>query len=119
METDMKILIPLTFASILLTAGCVSVPQESVAAQSPTAHSYVCQSGETIAATYPSTDTATIRYKGNTYNMQIAVSASGARYVGGELQWWTKGSGAGSEGTLFRHLADGTSGQIIESCTES
>lgn len=115
----MKILIPLTFASILLASGCVSVPQESVAAQSSAAHSYVCQSGETIAATYPSTDTATIRYKGNTYNMQIAVSASGARYVGGELQWWTKGSGVGSEGTLFRHLADRTSGQIIESCTES
>ena len=115
----MKTLIPLTFASILLVSGCVSAPQESVAAQSSAAHSYLCQSGETIAAAYPSTDATVIRYKGNTYNMQIAVSASGARYVGGELEWWTKGSGAGSEGTLFRHLADGTSGQVIESCIES
>ena len=115
----MKTLIPFTVASILLAPGCVSTPQQSIPAQSSAAHSYLCQSGETIAATYPSTDATAIRYKGNTYNMQIEVSASGARYVGGELEWWTKGSGAGSEGTLFRHLADGTTGQVIESCIES
>lgn len=70
-------------------------------------------------ASYPYTDAATIKYKGRNYDMRIAVSASGARYVGGALEWWTKGSGAGSEGTLFRHLRDGTSGQSIEHCTES
>ncbi|MFA7522861.1 MAG: MliC family protein [Halothiobacillaceae bacterium] len=80
-------------------------------------HNYRCESGETIAATYPTTDSATVRYQGSSYNMEIAVSASGARYVGGGLEWWTKGSGPGSEGTLFRHLADGSSGEIIERCT--
>lgn len=50
--------------------------------------------------------------------MRIAVSGSGARYVSDGLEWWTKGSGAGAAGTLFRHLADGTSGEIIESCVE-
>ena len=82
-------------------------------------HNYRCESGEAIAANYTSTDSATIQYKGSTYRMQIAVSGSGARYVGGGLEWWTKGSGAGSEGTLFRHNVDGTSGDSVEICTES
>lgn len=122
----MRILVTLTFASILLVSACASSPQGTVNAQTRVAapstssvHNYRCESGETIAATYPSTDSATVRYKGSNYNMQIAVSGSGSRYVGGELEWWTKGSGPGSEGTLFRHLADGTSGEIIELCTES
>lgn len=115
----MKTLVPLAFGSMMLISGCASVPQESLEAHASADHSYLCQSGETIAATYPSTDSATIRYKGNTYKMHIAISASGARYVGGELEWWTKGSGTGSDGTVFRHMANGTSGLIIESCTES
>ena len=82
-------------------------------------HNYRCESGQSIVAAYPSADTATIKYKGSSYDMKIAVSASGARYVGGGLEWWTKGSGAGSEGTLFRHLADGSSGSIIETCQAS
>ena len=81
-------------------------------------HNYRCESGETIAATYSATDSAMIRYKGSTYDMQIAISGSGSRYVGGDLEWWTKGSGPGSEGTLFRHVANGASGESIELCTE-
>lgn len=70
------------------------------------------------AATYTSTDSATVTYKTRDYRMQIAVSGSGARYVDGDLEWWTKGSGTRSDGTLLRHRADGTSGEIIERCTE-
>lgn len=121
----MKLLASLTFASILLVSACAKSPQDKVAVQTPVAapstssvHNYRCESGETIATSYPSTDSATVQYKGSNYNMQIAVSGSGARYVGGELEWWTKGSGPGSEGTLFRHMADGTSGESIELCTE-
>lgn len=82
-------------------------------------HNYRCESSQMIAASYPSTDLATVLYKGKNYSMKIAVSGSGARYVGGDLEWWTKGSGAGSEGTLFRHKADGSSGPIIEICKQS
>ncbi|HEY9099571.1 MAG TPA: MliC family protein [Thiobacillus sp.] len=120
----MKIHFPLISVAILLVSACASLPrvnggdQTSVAAAS-TVHHYGCDSGKTIAATYPSTDSATINYKGSLYNMQIAVSASGARYIGGGLEWWTKGSGARSDGTLFRHMADGTSGEILELCTAS
>lgn len=116
----------LTLASALLVSACASTPQEKADAQAPeatastsTVHTYRCESGETIVATYPSTDSARVEYKDRRYDMQIAVSASGARYEGDVLEWWTKGSGPESEGTLFRHLADDTTGESIELCTES
>ena len=118
----MRTLTPIAFASILLISACERSPsidkdqQAPVAASTSNAHNYRCDSGETIAATYASTDAATVSYKGSDHKMEIAVSGSGARYVGSDLEWWTKGSGSGSEGTLFRHQADGTSGEIVESC---
>ncbi|GJQ59034.1 MAG: hypothetical protein D8M57_04420 [Candidatus Scalindua sp. AMX11] len=121
----MKILVPLTFASILLVSACESSLQDKVDVQThvvalstSSVHNYRCESGEMIATTYPSTDSATVQYKGSNYNMKIAVSGSGSRYVGGELEWWTKGSGPKSEATLFHHMADGTTGESIEICTE-
>ncbi|WP_100640343.1 MliC family protein [Marinobacter salexigens] len=113
----MRIYAPVTLASALLLAACGSAPQNNTNTQA--VHNYQCDSGNTVAATYPSSDSAKIEYKGSTYSMQIAVSASGARYVGDDLEWWTKGSGSGSEGTLLHHLDDNTSGEIIESCTKS
>ena len=118
----MKISLPLALTAVLLVAACSKTPVENAqapAAQDPSVHSYVCKSGETVLAGYPSTETATIAYKDRTHDLQIAVSASGARYVGDGFEWWTKGSGAGSEATLLRHLPDGTSGEVLESCTRS
>lgn len=124
-ETRTKILVPLTFASLLFVSACANPPQDNAGIQSPvvapptsSVHNYRCESGETISATYLPPDSATVRYKGGHYDMKIAVSGSGSRYVGGELEWWTKGSGPGSEGALFRHMTDGTSGELIELCTE-
>lgn len=115
----MKIIFPVTLALTALVSACAVSPLDKVNVQTHSVHNYQCQSGETVAATYPTTDSATVQYKGSSYKMQIAVSASGARYVGGELEWWTKGSGPGSEGVLFRHMADGTTGESIELCSES
>lgn len=122
----MKVLFPVALTSTLLISACASSPLHTVDTQSPVAspplssvHNYRCESGETIAVTYPSTDSATLDYKGRKYNMQIAISGSGARYVDGKLEWWTKGSGPKSEGTLFRHVTDGTTGASIELCSES
>ena len=103
-------------ASAALVAACNTAPQEPAAAS---AFTYACESGQTVTAAYPTTDTATVQYQGRTYDMIIAISGSGARYVGGGLEWWTKGSGPGSEGTMLRHLANGTSGEILEFCTAS
>lgn len=119
----MKKLTLVSIASLLLVAGCTTSPQESGDAHKQQASSgssmqqYQCESGETIAAAYPDSDSATVEYQDNRTDMQIAVSASGARYVGGGLEWWTKGTGPGAEGMLLQHEADGSSGEIIENCT--
>lgn len=77
-----------------------------------------CDSGRTVEAAYTSDDTAMVRYQGETRRMRLAVSGSGARYADDALEWWTKGSGPGSEGTLFRQQTDGTTGEIIERCSQ-
>lgn len=122
----MKALTLLTFACVLIISACTGPLQEQVSSQmyvaaAPMApvYYYRCKSGETIAAVYSTPDTASVQYKGRDYRMKITVSASGARYVGNGLEWWTKGTGQGAEGTLLRHLDDGTSGEIIERCTET
>lgn len=105
-------LIPATIALVL--AACASTPDAPPPAA---ATAYECQSGALIQASYPDTDHARIQYKGQTHTLTIAVSASGARYVGEGIEWWTKGSGPGSSGSLFAHRSDGTSGEVIETCT--
>lgn len=106
---------------LLALAGCVppglAASSGRDARAAPT--TYHCESGRTVEASYLSDATAAVAYRGRTYPMTIAVSASGARYVGGGLEWWTKGSGPGSEGLLFRHEADGTSGERVEFCTQA
>ncbi|MDT0631167.1 MliC family protein [Rubrivirga sp. S365] len=121
------------FLTVLLIAavqGCSSPSNETTAelTPEPTAEPaaaaapqtmYTCESGSTIQASYPTTETAVVEYEGQTLPMTIAVSGSGSRYVGDELEWWTQGAGVGSEGTLFRHNSDGTSGEMVESCEAS
>lgn len=113
-----------TLVLIPLVSACAGSAQDEVKTQVPAAapstsavHNYRCESGATIAATYSSTETATVHYKGSSHSMQIAVSGSGARYVGDGLEWWTKGSGPESTGTLFQHAPDGSTGDVIENCT--
>lgn len=121
----MKIISSFTACSILLLAACTNISQDQQTAQDSTTAPatspvhYHCESGEAITAHYPSTDSVTIQYKDSTYTMENAVSASGARYVGDGLEWWTKGSGTGAYGSLVHHNADGTSGDTIEICAES
>jgi membrane-bound inhibitor of C-type lysozyme len=103
--------------------GCAHFSPASMFAASGTAAdgkiiSYRCESGHDVDAIYPSDTTIIIRYAGKSYEMAISISASGARYVGGGLEWWTKGTGPGSTGTLFRHESDGTTGEIIQRCEE-
>jgi membrane-bound inhibitor of C-type lysozyme len=79
---------------------------------------YRCNSGRIVKSSYHSGTTAVVRYEGRTRTMTIAISGSGARYVGSGLEWWTKGMGPGSSGTLFHHERDSTTGDIVESCIQ-
>ena len=65
---------------------------------------------------YLADSTAAVVHDGQTRPLTVAVSGSGARYVGEAFEWWTEGSGPGSEGTVFRHNDDGTSGDLVETC---
>lgn len=95
----------LMVAAALLVAACGQPPAPDAADQEPDvpaatvaqAANYACPDGSTVTARYPNTDAAQVTHNGQTIDMQIAVSASGARYVGGGWEWWTKGA---TEGTL-------------------
>jgi len=102
-------------------AGCAApaVPQ-GTGQTVPVIASFVyrCESGRIIEAAYRTDGTAAVRYAQQTHLMHVAVSGSGARYVGDGLEWWTKGTGASAPGTLLRHRADDTTGAVIESCVQ-
>ncbi|MBO7925199.1 MliC family protein [Pseudoalteromonas sp. K222D] len=120
----MKIFAPAIIITTLMLSACGNEPQDNshtdvknTAQTAVIVHNYQCESGNTMAVTYPSTDTATVDYLGTEYEMKIAVSASGARYINDKYEFWTKASGTGSEGTLFSHMQDGSTGDAIETCT--
>ncbi len=119
----MTVRIAFTAMAMLCISACTSTAQntteQSTAAAFNTsaAQQYYCDSGETVAAIYPNSESAIIEYQGRVYKMNIAVSASGARYVGEGLEWWTKGNGSGSEASLLEQQKDDSSGEGLEYCT--
>ncbi|PQZ84711.1 MULTISPECIES: DUF4232 domain-containing protein [unclassified Brevundimonas] len=93
-------------------------PVEAPTAQTAAAVGYACESGKTIAVTYPDTETARVSYDGRDYVLTSAVSASGARYAGQGLEWWTASRNGQESGTLSRlGPNDQTGGAVIERCS--
>ena len=52
---------------------------------------YTCDDRRKLEVDYPDHDTAVLTFDGDAHQLHIAISASGARYVGDRWQWWTKG----------------------------
>lgn len=77
--------------------------------------SYVCESGQSATVAYPDTATALLTYKGLSYTLRIVQSASGARYVGSGLEWWSAARG-GSENTTLSRL--GPDEDVVEAVLE-
>lgn len=77
---------------------------------------YACNDGHSVRARYTGADKAVVVYRQQTRHMHIAISADGARYVGNGYEWWTRGSGRGAQATLFKHAADGSTGDVVTSC---
>ncbi len=93
-------------------------PVEAPTAQTAAAVGYACESGKVVTATYPDTETARVSYDGRDYVLTSSVSASGARYAGQGLEWWTASRNGQENGTLSRLAAnDATGGTIIERCS--
>lgn len=64
--------------------------------------SYACESGEAISVTYPDTSTALLTYKSRSYTLRVVQSASGARYAGSGLEWWSATRDGSESATLSR-----------------
>lgn len=96
-------------------------PIEAPAAQNAVAVGYACESGRTIAVSYPDDQTARVRYEGKDYLLTSAVAASGARYKGEGLEWHVAGRGE-QEGGILSRIGDGTAAPgkaptVIERCS--
>ncbi|HDY85867.1 hypothetical protein LCGC14_0584790 [marine sediment metagenome] len=112
----MKALTALAFTSTILISACALQHEQYPPATTPTTtneYHYHCESGKSIVVSYIQQDSATVQYQNEVYTMQIAISASGTRYVGGKLVWWNKGG----KGTLYQHNTDGNTGEALEVCT--
>jgi membrane-bound inhibitor of C-type lysozyme len=89
----------------LILAACHAPSAKSEAAPPPAAPpgpvnpdagvtTYRCADGSSIVAGYPDRNTAVVTYKDHAYTLKLAPSATGRRYTGYGLQWWTKGARA-------------------------
>ncbi|MBF0664650.1 MAG: DUF4232 domain-containing protein [Brevundimonas sp.] len=114
-------------ASLALVAACTeeaAVPPQPVEpSPAPTAPaappvSYACESGQSIAVAYPDTSSARLSYKGQTYVLRTAQSASGARYIGSGVEWWTANRDGTEGATLSRLGPDEEIGTVVlERCS--
>lgn len=100
-------------AALLL--GILSV---SACAPSPTTLHYVCENGEELRAQYPTSESAVIYYGGERHQLVVAISASGARYVGTTFEWHTKGQGTGSTGLLARLNPSSPHPELVTECRQ-
>jgi membrane-bound inhibitor of C-type lysozyme len=64
--------------------------------------SYACESGQSITVAYPDTATAQLTYRGQSYTLRTVQSASGARYAGSGLEWWSATRDGSESATLSR-----------------
>lgn len=108
----------LTAAACSQEAPPTTAPVEAPVAPLAAAVGYACESGKVVTVTYPDTETARVSYDGRDYVLASAVSASGARYAGQGLEWWTASRDGQESGTLSRLSPnDPTGGTIIERCS--
>jgi membrane-bound inhibitor of C-type lysozyme len=63
---------------------------------------YACESGQTVTVAYSDTATAQVTYKNAPYVMRTVQAASGARYAGSGLEWWTETRDGQEVATLSR-----------------
>jgi membrane-bound inhibitor of C-type lysozyme len=105
---------------VVAASSCVPPAESGDGSADGSTVIYPCESGRAVAAAYPSDSTAIVRYKGKRYEMRIAISGSGARYVGGGYEWWTRGTGPGATGLLGRITGQElTASETLETCAVS
>ncbi|CAO1652955.1 MliC family protein [Parasphingorhabdus sp. NYA22] len=114
MNVTMK---PVALIATLLLAACADAGTDQPTFESASTTVYQCNDGSVVEASYPTSETAQVVIQGKPIEMASAVSASGARYVGGGWEWWTKGMTEG----MLSPLAEGetTASTTGVNCTAS
>lgn len=80
--------------------------------------SYACESGQSISVAYPDTSTAQLTYQGRTYALRTVQAASGARYIGSDIEWWTANRDGTESATLSRLGPNEEVGSVVlERCS--
>jgi len=111
-------------SALLMTAACgaeaPAPPPAPPATPNLLPASYACDSGTTVAVEYPDPQTARLTYQDATQVLNSQPAASGARYIGRTLEWWTAVRG-GQETGVLRRVADNpeAEGQTIERCARA
>lgn len=78
---------------------------------------YACESGETVTVRYPDADTAEATYRNETFALRAAPAASGARYVGAGVEWWSVVRDGQETATLARiGPNEQVAGSVLERC---
>lgn len=79
-------------------------PMAPAQPQAPTAPplAYACESGQSVQVQYIDQATTQVAYKGQTYTLRPAPSASGARFTGSGIEWWTAARDGQESATLSR-----------------
>lgn len=116
-------------AVIALLAACSredatsAPPTEPVPSTNPdtaavTPVGYACESGKTISVQYIDTTTAQLIYQSQAFTLTSAKAASGARYVGQGLEWWTASRDGQESVTLSRvGPEEEVGGAVLERCS--
>ena len=63
---------------------------------------YACESGKTVSVQYPDASTAQLTYQNQSYALRTVQAASGARYSGSGVEWWTATRDGQETATLSR-----------------
>lgn len=111
----------LTLSACSREAAAPPEPVEDAAvAEAPPAPrvSYACESGRSLNVRYLDSLSAEVEYQDQAYVLRIARSASGARYAGSGLEWWTAARGDTEHATLSRLGPDEEIGStVLERCS--
>ncbi len=80
--------------------------------------SYACESGASVSVSYPDASTAQLTYQGRAYSLRTVQVASGARYTGSGVEWWTATRDGAESATLSRLGPNEAVGSaVLERCS--
>ena len=92
----------------------VAVPASTTGATT----AYTCDSGQTVSVQYPAAETARVNYRSRAYDLRLAPSTTGARYVGAGVEFWTVARDGAEGATLSRLGPNQDVGvQVLERCS--